>query len=73
MPRKTFRKSAKTASNRVPAKPKLLSGVNPQIPKGDGDAPVRAYIFGNAGLERAGWTRAGRASRAYRAERTKGG
>ncbi|MDE0297420.1 MAG: DUF1801 domain-containing protein [Candidatus Poribacteria bacterium] len=25
-------------------KPKLLSGGNPQIPKGDGDAPVRAYI-----------------------------
>ncbi|WOF42669.1 DUF1801 domain-containing protein [Sphingopyxis indica] len=24
--------------------PKLLSGGNPQIPKGDGDAPVRAYI-----------------------------
>ena len=26
------------------AKPKLLSGGNPQIPKGDGDAPVQAYI-----------------------------
>ena len=25
-------------------KPVLLSGGNPQIPKGDGDAPVRAYI-----------------------------
>ena len=24
--------------------PKLLSGGNPQIPKGDGDGPVRAYI-----------------------------
>jgi hypothetical protein len=24
--------------------PKLLSGGNPQIPKGDGDEPVRAYI-----------------------------
>lgn len=24
--------------------PKLLSGGNPQIPKGDGDAPVKAYI-----------------------------
>ena len=24
--------------------PKLLAGGNPQIPKGDGDAPVRAYI-----------------------------
>jgi hypothetical protein len=26
------------------AGPKLLSGGNPQIPKGDGDAPVQAYI-----------------------------
>lgn len=25
-------------------KPKLLSGGNPQIPKGDGDAPVQAYL-----------------------------
>ena len=25
-------------------KPRLLSGGNPQIPKGDGDGPVRAYI-----------------------------
>ena len=24
--------------------PKLLSGGNPQIPKGEGDAPVQAYI-----------------------------
>ena len=27
-----------------PTKPRLLSGDNPQIPKGDGDAPVQAYI-----------------------------
>ncbi len=27
-----------------PSTPKLLSGGNPQIPKGDGDAPVQAYI-----------------------------
>lgn len=26
------------------AKPRLLSGGNPQIPKADGDAPVQAYI-----------------------------
>ena len=26
------------------SQPKLLSGGNPQIPKGDGDAPVQAYI-----------------------------
>lgn len=24
--------------------PKLLSGANPQIPKGDGDAPVQAFL-----------------------------
>lgn len=28
----------------APAKPTLLSGGNPQIAKGDGDAPVQAYI-----------------------------
>lgn len=28
----------------MPARPKLLSGGNPQIPKGEGDAPVAAYI-----------------------------
>ena len=26
------------------SEPKLLAGGNPQIPKGDGDAPVQAYI-----------------------------
>src|SRR6478735_6361988 len=28
----------------TPKKPILLSGGNPQIPKGDGDGPVQAYI-----------------------------
>jgi hypothetical protein len=28
----------------MPENPTLLSGGNPQIPKGDGDAPVQAYI-----------------------------
>ena len=38
-------KVAKTSSAEEPAaKPKLLSGGNPQIPKGDGDGPVQAYI-----------------------------
>ena len=32
------------SSGREPAAPKLLSGGNPQIPKGDGDGPVQAYI-----------------------------
>ena len=30
--------------SKAASKPKLLSGGNPQIPKGDGDAPVQAYI-----------------------------
>lgn len=34
-------------------KPKLLSGGNPQIPKGEGDAPVQAYIAAMPGWKRA--------------------
>ncbi len=34
------------------AAPKLLSGGNPQIPKGDGDAPVQAYIAAMPGWKR---------------------
>ena len=34
----------KTAAKRVAAKPKLLSGGNPQIAMAAGDAPVQAYI-----------------------------
>jgi hypothetical protein len=34
---------AEAANPRV-AKPALLAGGNPQVPKGDGDAPVQAYI-----------------------------
>lgn len=33
--------------------PKLLSGGNPQIPKGYGDAPVQAYIAAMPGWKRA--------------------
>lgn len=33
------------------AKPKLLSGGNPQIPKGYGDAPVQAYIAAMPGCK----------------------
>jgi hypothetical protein len=33
-------------------KPKLLSGGNPQIPKGDGEAPVRAFITAMPGWQR---------------------
>jgi len=34
------------------AKPALLSGGNPQIPKGDGDAPVKAFIAAMPGWKR---------------------
>jgi hypothetical protein len=34
----------KAAPKKAAKKPKLLSGDNPQIAKGDGDAPVQAYI-----------------------------
>ncbi len=32
------------AAKKAAKKPVLLAGGNPQIPKGDGDAPVQAYI-----------------------------
>jgi hypothetical protein len=42
-----------TQSEKVmPAKPKLLSGGNPQIAKADGDAPVQAYIAAMPGWKR---------------------
>ena len=40
---KTSRSSTKAATMAA-GKPTLLSGGNPQIAKGDGDAPVQAYI-----------------------------
>jgi hypothetical protein len=43
-PRKTAPKSQGKSSARKAAKPILLSGGNPQIAKGYGDAPVQAYI-----------------------------
>ena len=48
-------KSAKVAKKRHEAgaaKPTLLSGGNPQIAKGDGDAPVQAYIAAMPGWKR---------------------
>ena len=36
----------------LPAMPKLLSGGNPQIPKGEGDEPVQAYIAAMPGWKR---------------------
>ncbi len=46
------RTAAKTATPRKTAKPKLLSGGNPQIAKGYGDAPVQAYIAAIPGWKR---------------------
>lgn len=59
-PRKVTAQRAKPATPRVrpatpppPAKgPVLLSGGNPQIPKGDGDAPVQAYVAAMPGWKR---------------------
>ena len=44
-------KSAKVAK-KAAAKPTMLSGGNPQIAKGDGDAPVQAYIAAMPGWKR---------------------
>jgi hypothetical protein len=38
------RASAKRPARKTAGEPALLSGGNPQIAKGDGDAPVQAYI-----------------------------
>src|SRR5687767_4921718 len=54
----TNKKSGKSAeavkkpAAKQAAKPKLLSGGNPQIPKADGDAPVQAYIAAMPGWKR---------------------
>jgi hypothetical protein len=48
--KKTSKKTAKVTKKT--AKPKRLSGGNPQIAKGDGDAPVRAYIAAMPGWKR---------------------
>ena len=42
----------KVAAKRAAAKPVLLSGGNPQIAKGYGDAPVQAYIAAIPGWKR---------------------
>jgi hypothetical protein len=48
MAKKTTKKMAEDAEDaadeQADAPPTLLAGGNPQIPKGDGDAPVQAYI-----------------------------
>ena len=53
MNKKSGAKAAKkTAAKRSSAKPKLLSGGNPQIAKAYGDAPVQAYIAAMPGWKR---------------------
>src|SRR4029434_7590206 len=53
MAKKRSAKVAKKATaKRGDAKPKILSGGNPQIAKGDGDAPVQAYIAASPGWKR---------------------
>ncbi len=42
----------KAAAPKKTAKPKLLSGGNPQIAKGYGDAPVKAYIAAVPGWQK---------------------
>jgi hypothetical protein len=42
----------KKAARRAAAKPRLLSGGNPQVAKADGDAPVRAYLAAVPGWKR---------------------
>ena len=42
----------KASPKRAPSKPRLLSGGNPQIAKGDGNAPVQAYIAAMPGWKR---------------------
>ena len=48
MPAKTAKRTKKWSNKDLPlaadGKTRLLSGGNPQIPKGDGDAPVQRYI-----------------------------
>jgi hypothetical protein len=53
MPAKKSSKPAKPTNQPAAATPKLLSGGNPQIPKGDGDAPVHAYIAAMPGWKQA--------------------
>jgi hypothetical protein len=50
--KKSARVAKKAAVKRTAAKPVLLTGGNPQIAKGYGDAPVQAYIAAMPGWKR---------------------
>lgn len=52
MPKKSVKVPSKPVRKKVAAAPKLLSGGNPQIAKGYGDAPVQAYIAAMPGWKR---------------------
>jgi hypothetical protein len=45
-------KASETSAKKAAAKPVLLAGGNPQIAKGEGDAPVQAYIAAMPGWKR---------------------
>jgi hypothetical protein len=49
---RVVRKATRSGGQARTAKPTLLAGGNPQIPKGDGDAPVQAYIAAMPGWKR---------------------
>lgn len=50
--KKASKPAAKSRPRKASAKPVLLAGGNPQIAKGDGDAPVQAYIAAIPGWKR---------------------
>ena len=47
-----IKKTKQAAKKPARKKPTLLSGGNPRIAKGDGDAPVQAYIAAMPGWKR---------------------
>ena len=50
--RKSGEKEASTGESEPGSGPRLLSGGNPQIPKGEGDGPVQDYIAAMPGWKR---------------------
>ena len=52
MPRNSTRVTRQSTSSKATVTPRLLSGGNPQIAKGDGDGPVQAYIAAMPGWKR---------------------
>ncbi|MDB5522859.1 MAG: hypothetical protein JWM58_622 [Rhizobium sp.] len=52
VPKKSAKSARKAVATQTAAEPVLLSGGNPQIAKGDGDAPVQAYIAAMPGWKR---------------------